>query len=644
MNRFKIIILIILCFQSADLICQIKLPRLISDGVVLQRDAEIKLWGWASPDERVKLIFKGEKYETKADVNGNWFIFIPPQAAGGPYEMSFNASNTIIIQNILFGDVWVCSGQSNMELSMERVKEKYSAVIADSENENIRQFIVPDKYDFKAEHKDLDAGSWESADPGKVLGFSAVAYFFAKELYESYQVPIGLINASLGGSPVESWMSEDALIPFPSAYNELQEFKNDSLIVSIEASDKKRMDNWYQELNQKDKGLTNAQKWYESSLEDNDWGKMEIPGYWANHSVGDINGVVWFRNQIDIPGSMAGKEAKLWLGRIVDQDFAYVNGEQVGTTSYQYPPRRYTVDSNILTEGENIISIRVINQSGEGGFIPDKPYYLAVDNDTVDLKGTWKYKTGATMEPLESQTFVRWKPAGLYNRMIAPLLGFSIKGVIWYQGESNTNAPSQYYETFPSLIVNWRQKWDQGDFPFIYVQLANFMEETDSHAESNWAELRQAQLATLKVPNTGMVVATDLGEWNDIHPLNKEDVGKRLALQARKLAYKEKGIFASSPAPLEADFQQKKVLITFENAGNGLVAKNNDSLRYFSISNDGKNFIWAKAEIDGNKIIVWNENILNPKVVRYAWADNPRSANLYTIDGLPASPFEIRKE
>lgn len=644
MNRLKIILVSIFCFQATNLICQVRLPRLISDGVVLQRRVELKLWGWAAPDETVELVFWGKKYTTRADNNGDWSLILPPQDAGGPFDMIFSADDTIIIRNVLFGDVWVCSGQSNMELTMERVKEKYPSVISESENNYIRQFIVPDKFDFKEAHNDLDGGSWESADPEKMLDFSAVAYFFARELYKKYHVPIGLINASLGGSPVEAWMSEEALKQFPSAYTELQIFKNDSLIAAIGASDRKRINRWYKDLNQRDHGLTENPRWNETAIDDLGWKNIKIPGYWADHMTNNINGAVWFRRKIKLPGSMAGRPGKLWLGRIIDQDSVFINGALVGTTGYQYPPRRYTIGSGILNEGANSIVIRVINSSGKGGFVPDKPYYLAVDQDTIDLKGTWKYKIGATMKPLESQTFIRWKPGGLYNRMIAPLLNISIKGVIWYQGESNTDNPDQYNETFPAMISDWRQKWDQGNFPFIYVQLANFMEKTDMPSESKWAELRQVQLNTLKVPNTGMAVTIDLGEWNDIHPLNKEDVGRRLALQAEKLAYYDTGIFAASPVPARAVFQRDRVLITFKNTGNGLITPDGNPLTYFSISGDGKNFMWAKAEIKGNRVVVQSKKVTNPNVVRYAWADNPNTANLYTKDGLPASPFEIRKD
>lgn len=644
MNNIKIILMIILSLYYSDIFSQIKLPKLISDGVIFQRHTEIKIWGWASANENIELTFKEKTFKTQADKNGEWTIILPSQKAGGPYEMVFQASNKISVNNILFGDIWVCSGQSNMELTMKRVKEKYADFIENSENTNIRQFLVPDEYDFKLEHNDFGNGTWVSANPESLLNFSAVAYFFAKELYDIYQVPIGIINTALGGSPVEAWMSESALKEFPGSYNELQKFKDDKLIREIQETDKNRSDNWYKELNKKDKGLVNTPKWNEPYMNDSDWETMPIPGYWSNYSDGNVNGVVWFRKEIDIPKSMVSEPAKLLLGRIVDQDYVYINGELIGTTGYQYPPRRYMVNSTILKEGKNTIAVRVINNSGKGGFVLDKPYYLIAGNDTIDLKGNWKFKRGTSMEPLESQTFIRCKPAGLYNKMIAPLLNFKIKGAIWYQGESNANNPANYHETFPAMINTWRQNWNQGDFPFIYVQLANFMEETKEPTESNWAELRQAQLETLSVQNTGMVVSIDLGEWNDIHPLNKYDVGKRLALQARRLAYNEQNIFAENPSPEKSLFKQKKVVIYFKNTGKGLIAKEGKELQYFSISGNGKNYVWAKAKIKGNKVIVWNEGIKNPVIVRYAWANNLKSANLYTKDGLPASPFEFRKE
>lgn len=644
MNRINFILVCLLACCSNLIYSQIKLPKLISDGVILQRDTPLNIWGWAAPNEKVTLTFKENKYTVKANVNGDWSIMLPAQASGGSFTMELTASNKITVKDILFGDVWICSGQSNMELPMERVKEKYADVIKNSQNKNIRQFLVPDAYDFKIEHKDVDDGNWQSATPETVLEFSAVAYFFAKEMYEKHKIPIGIINTALGGSPVEAWMSETSLKAFPEAYKELVKFKDDSYIASIEASDKNRSDAWYKEINEKDKGLQEMPNWNETNLEDSDWETMNIPGYWADNSLGYLNGAVWFRKKIEVPKSMIGKPASLWFGRIVDQDFVYVNNELVGTTGYQYPPRRYTTNSTVLKEGLNTIAVRIVNNEGKGGFVSDKPYFLATENDTITLTGSWKYKLGATMNPLMGPTFIRWKPTGLYNKMIAPLLNFKIKGAIWYQGESNTGKPSTYKKALSTMITDWRTAWNQGEFPFIIVQLTNYMQETENPIESSWAELRQAQLETLSVSNTGMAVTIDIGEWNDIHPLNKYDVGVRLSLEAQKLIYNDKDKSLANPIVKKSIFDKKEVIISFDTVGNGLKTRDNMDLRYFSISSDGLNFVWAKAKMKDNKIIVWNDDVINPVAVRYAWANNPKTANLVTKNNLPVSPFEVKKE
>ncbi len=625
--------------NAVDLFGQIKLPRLISDGAVLQRDAKIKLWGWASINEAVSLHFKNKVYTTHANGSGRWEFVIPAQPSGGPFDLMFKGTNEVTIHDVLFGDVWVCSGQSNMELTMDRVKDIYSHVIANSENQNIRQFLVPDKYDFKNEHVDLEGGDWQSANPKNLLSFSAVAYFFAKEIYEKEHVPIGLINAALGGSPVEAWMSEDALISFPKLHDECLKFKNDEFIHDIETSDNKRMKDWYEELDSKDPGILSSPKWTDPKLDDNEWTEMALPGFWADTPLlKNVNGSVWFRRKFNVPKSLTKEPASLWLGRIVDQDSVFVNGKFIGTTGYQYPPRKYTINQGILNEGENLIAIRVINNSGRGGFVPDKPYFIAGPQDTINLTGLWRYKLGAAMPALAGPTAIRWKPTGLYNKMISPLLTFPIKGVIWYQGESNTKLADEYRKLFPALILSWREKWKQGDFPFLFVQLANFMEVKTAPSESDWAALRDAQLHTLAVSKTGMAVAIDLGEWNDVHPLNKLDVGKRLAIIAQHLAYNNRKIIYSGPIYQSAKVVRSKIEISFFNVGSGLIAEGGE-LKYFSIAGVDKKFVWAKAKIEGDKIMVWSDEVVSPAFVRYAWADNPQGANLYNKEGLPASPF-----
>lgn len=634
MKKWVLIIALLSCMKMQ---AEIKLPRLISDGMVLQRETKVKIWGWAASNEKIELVFNAKTYKTTATADGKWLIVLPKQKAGGPYEMTFKGDNTLVVKNILFGDVWLCSGQSNMELPMERLKFKYQKEIANAKNSNIRQFLVPDQYYFAKEKTDLTAGEWISATPNTVLQFSGVAYFFAKELYQEYKIPIGLINSALGGSPAESWISEESVKKFPSYYQEYLSFKEGTLEKKIEEKESKINADWYQLLNKRDLGV--QKHWATTEAEGSDWSTMNVPGYWADNGFQNINGAVWFKKEFNLTNLKVTRPT-LILGRIVDADSVFVNGKFVGTTSYQYPPRIYSFDSSILKEGKNEITIRVINNSGKGGFVPDKAYQLVLDTDTIDLKGSWKYKLGAKMEPLSSQTFVRWKPVGLYNAMIAPLKNYAIKGVIWYQGESNTKKPSEYADLMGTLIQNWRTVWQQGNFPFLYVQLPNFMEPKREPGESDWAEIRQQQKKNLAIANTGMAVAIDVGEWNDIHPLNKFDVGYRLALQAKKMAYGEKNRVASGPLFTKMTSKGSQLLLKFTEVGSGLLIKGSQTLRGFAVAGQDGKFVWADAKIVGSDVLVGNASIAKPIKVRYGWADNPVEANLYNNENLPASPFE----
>lgn len=635
----KTIFFSVLIFSTFAALAQVRLPKLISNGMVLQRDIPVKIWGWASKNEPINIQFGGKDYNIKADNDGNWEMFLPAKKAGGSYEMSFTAKNKIILKNIVFGDVFLCSGQSNMELPMARLIDKYPDVIANSENSNIRQFLVPDEYDFNQERADFSSGSWQAANPKSVLDFSGVAYFFALEINKKQNIPVGIINAALGGSPAQAWISEKGIKKFPNYYEEAQKFKSNALITEIESSDQVLSNNWYKNLNSKDEGIKNNWK---ANIDVQNWDEMNIPGYWANESLGKINGVVWFKKDINIPKSMIGKPVKLLLGRIVDADSVFINGKFVGFTSYQYPPRRYLFNGDILKEGKNTITVKLINNSGNGGFVPDKNYQLIADKDTINLTGKWKYKLGVKTDPSPSQTFVRWKPVGLYNAMIAPLKNYRVKAALWYQGESNTSNSKEYGSLMQDLITDWRESLSSPALPFIYVQLPGFMESSANPTESNWAELREQQRQLLAVKNTAMVVAIDLGEWNDIHPLNKKDVGKRLALQAEYLIYGDLKTVHSGPTFKSVVLNNAKLVLTFDNVGKGLIAKGNSELKYFAIAGADKKFVWAKTEINANKIVVWNNTISNPVYVRYAWSDNPQNANLYNKDGLPASPFEIK--
>jgi len=629
--------LLLSAFQSA--ICQVRLPRLISDGMVLQRDAAVRVWGWASPGEKVTMRFLGRTDTATTAADGKWAMVLSPMKAGGPYTMQVDGNNHIVLNDILIGDVWVCSGQSNMVLPMERVRPRYEDIIARSENPSIRQFIVPQKYDFDAPQTELQSGRWESANPWSVLHFTAAGYFFARTLGEKYHVPIGLINASVGGTPIESWMSRDALKEFPAAIEMAERFKDGSYIDSVRRENGKVSNAWYARVWQSDEGLTGQIPWYDAAYDASDWSTMELPAYWADEGLGRTNGVVWFRKEFDVPAALAGKPAKLLMGRIVDADYDYINGVLVGSVSYQYPPRRYDVAPGLLKAGKNIIVVRVINTGGRGGFIKDKPYELRIGNHVISLAGRWKYKVGVVARPMLPSITIQYQPLGLFNGMIAPLLNATIKGVIWYQGESNTWRPSGYGEMFAAMVTDWREKWGEGNSPFIYVQLPNYGEALDQPSESGSAELREAQLKTLALPNTGMAVTIDVGEWNDIHPLDKSDVGRRLALAAENVAYGDATVVPSGPIYRSMRTEGNRIIISFTNIGSGLMAKGGGPLKRFEICGSDGKFVWAKARIVGDSVVVWSDSVSVPTAVRYAWADNPAGANLYNREGLPASPF-----
>jgi len=386
-------------------------------------------------------------------------------------------------------------------------------------------------------------------------------------------------------------------------------------------------------------------KWYDPSYIPRSWRTINIPGYWEDQGIKDLNGVVWYRKEIDIPAAMTGKEAKLFLGRIVDADELYINGKLVGNTTYQYPQRRYKLPEGILKEGKNLFVIRVTNTGGKGGFVPDKPYCLFAGTDTVDLKGTWHYKVGDVFAPFTGGgggggLSFQNQPTALYNAMVAPGIRYTIKGFCWYQGESNSAKPDEYAKLLPALIRDWRTKWNQGPLPFLNVQLPGFMDYNYLPVESNWAAMRESQLKALSVENTAMVVAIDLGEWNDIHPDNKKTVGDRLALAAFKTAYGE-NIIHSGPIAQEVSADGNKLIIRFTHIGAGSTTSDGEAPAEFAIAGADKKFVWAKARIEGDKIIVWNDQVAQPFYVRYAWADNPVNPNLFNKEGLPASPFQL---
>ncbi|WP_082505049.1 sialate O-acetylesterase [Chryseobacterium sp. Leaf405] len=628
---FKILILFIgaLCFSLIN--AKVKLPALVSDGMVLQRNQKLNIWGKANANEKVEVKFLNKNYKTSADQKGNWKIVLPEQKAGGPYTMTINE---LTLKDIMIGEVWLASGQSNMELPMRRLTPLYANEIKNANNQNIRFFTVPQKYNFKSPQTELDGGKWEATNPQTILNFSGVAYFFAKDVSEKEKVAVGIIHSSLGGSPIQAWMDENSLKKYPEYLDEAKKWQNDDLIKSTESNEQALSKAWYGELDQSDLGLN--QHWEKFDLNDSDWKTMQIPGSWEDKE-GSFDGSVWFRKEIILTKNQAGKPTFLNLGRIKDADVTYINGTKVGNVTYEYPPRWYDIPAGVLKEGKNVIAVRISNGSEKGQFIADKPYYLEIDGQKIDLKSEWKYKIGAKVDRMApGQTFIRWKPTGLYNAMINPLINYNITGALWYQGESNTGKPKEYGDLLTTMITDWRSKWNNKEMPFFIVQLANFMESKSQPVESNWAELREQQSqVSLKVPNTGLAVIIDIGEWNDIHPLNKKTVGDRLALQAMKIAY-DKNVISDGPVYQSMKIEGNKIILSFKNGSDDFAPIS--KLKGFAIKNSDGKWVLATAKIEGKKLVVWNDSVKNPVAVRYDWADNP-DGNLKNKTGLPASPF-----
>lgn len=637
----KKLIIATVCLVHAVAFCQIKQPKLIVDGMVIQRHERFPLWGYAQAGDKITVTYKGKQLKAITNPEGIWEVTLNTGKAGGPYDITISADDEIkTIKNVLIGDVYVTSGQSNMELPMYRVAPLYSDEMETANYPHIRYFEVPQYYDFQRPKKDLPSGNWVQIDTSTISKVSAVAYFFAKEIHTDIGVPVGIINSALGGSPIESWLDEEALKSFPIAFAEAQQYKNQSYIDSIQQSDRERASKWYSEINATDTGLQENWKTKKNGFEG--WNTMNIPGYWADTDLGAVNGVVWFTKTFEVPSKAADKEAKVELGRIVDADSVFVNGEFIGNTTYQYPPRWYTIPADVLKEGKNRMTIRIINEQGRGGFVEDKPYELRLSDDTINLKGEWKYKLGAEMPLLRSQTFIRWKATGLYNAMMNPLIHYPISGILWYQGESNVRNATAYDDLIKTMITDWRKKWNDQDLPFLAVQLANYLAASTQPTDSDWAVLRESQASILDLENTALAVAIDVGEWNDIHPLNKQAVGHRLALGAKKMVY-DQDIVYSGPKYKSHSIKDGKVRVKFETFGSDLKVDGKE-LNGFAIAGADGKFYWADAQVvSGNTVMLKNDQVAHPKYIRYAWADNPDTANLYNEEGLPTIPFRTDK-
>lgn len=544
--RFRLGVAALLCLCTVSAAeAKVKLPALISDGMVLQREQPVKIWGTADAGESVQVTFekknapavavKGGKlkspFTATTDTNGKWSITLPSLKAGGPYTLQIN---DIELKNILIGDVWLCSGQSNMELPVGRVTDMFRDEIAAYSNEKIRHLIVPKVYNFRAPQEDTPPAVWKALTQENVMSFSALAYFFAKAYYEKTGVPVGLINASWGGTPVEAWISEEGLKEFPKYLNDKRRYEDDAYRENVKKVDGENFYHWNTTLYGADAGLHEATPWYAADYDDSHWKSVDMfSSEWNNNGLNPINGSHWFRREVEVPQSWNAQRATLRLGCMVDADSVYVNGTFVGTTAYQYPPRIYTIPQGVLKPGKNNITIRLISNGGRAHFVKEKPYKIICNNEEVSLEGEWKHRLGAIMPNAPGSTSFFYKPVCLYNAMIAPLENCTFKGVIWYQGESNVSQRNEYAALLTAMIADWRTTFSGPELPFYIVELADFLSKDNVYGRKTWAEMRQEQAKAAQTnKHATLIKNSDLGEWNDIHPLDKKTLGQRIAQSA----------------------------------------------------------------------------------------------------------------
>jgi sialate O-acetylesterase len=599
--------------------------------MIIQRDIPAKLWGWAEKGETVTLTFNGQTVKVKTGKDGIWNAQLKAMPYGGPYEMTVRGkTNTITLKNILIGDVWVCSGQSNMEWILYNANRGQEE-IKNADYPNIRLLTI-NKAVSNVPLQNADSEGWEICSPKTADDFSAVGYFFGRELYKNLNIPIGLINTSWGGTVVETWTSIPSMQPFTEYKKKLDELQSPSFVQKLGKREKADIN----QLLKTEPGI--LEKWYLPETDFSPWKTTAVPGDWSRINING-DGVVWYRKEFTLSEEQAQGAITNAIGGIYDWDETYLNGRLIGRTHEYSADRQYTVCPEGLKSGKNLLVVKVVNTGGSAGFYhqADK-IYCQTNGSRISLAGEWQYRP-STIITADETVGPNDYPALLYNAMIAPLIPFPIKGAIWYQGESNADEAYKYRSLFPAMITDWRKAWNQPDFPFYFVQLANFMDPPAQPGNSAWAELREAQHLTLKLPHTGEAVIIDIGDAKDIHPRNKQDVGYRLALNALAKTY-NKDVEYSGPEYRSLQIKGNQVILSFDHSEKGLIAKGRYGyLHGFSIAGADRKFVWAQARIEGNTVIVGSEEVKNPVAVRYAWATNPEDANLYNAEGLPASPF-----
>lgn len=641
MKRLATICILLFCLSFActfSTLAKVRPAHIYSSNMVLQQGQENPIWGWAARGEKISIRFAGKTILAKANSSGRWSAKLPVLDCGGPYDMVIQGSDTITFSNILVGEVWICSGQSNMEFTVSNTKNA-KIEIASANFPRMRLFTVAKKISGLP-LEDLEAGEWIICTPENIKEFSSVAYFFGRSLYQELDVPIGLIQASWGGTVAESWISERTIENDPDFREKLHELngfdleKNEEQKIVASRIIRK-------EIGCRDVGLNKGVAVYaDPSLKESGWTDIDVLKPWEEGGYPYVDGIAWYRLTLDLTEKQAKTAVEIHLGTIGDSDITWINGVKIGSTGIFKRKRIYPIPSGTLKPGKNVVAIRVEDREGDGGLYGDPAdKYLKTGKERINLSQGWKIKvTEARTNYTEIDP--NYFPTLLYNGMINPVIPYGIKGVIWYQGESNVDRAKQYQRIFPNLITDWRNNWNQGIFPFLFVSLANYQKPVTCPSESNWAELREAQTRALLLPETGMALAIDLGEESDIHPKNKQEVGRRLALCALKVGY-DKNIVFSGPIYQSVAFVGKNAMLSFTETGSGLTVQNKYGyINGFTVAGSDRKFVWAKAFITGDHtILVYSDEVENPVAVRYGWANNPDDLDLYNKEGLPANPF-----
>lgn len=631
-------LLLALLVINGSCFSQISLPKMFGNDMVLQRNILIPVWGNADAGATIIARLDNKTATTKADEKGKWSLKFPKMKAGGPFTLTIEETgkpkNKITFSNILIGDVWLASGQSNMELEVQQAKNSKNE-IAHATYPKIR-FLVVEHDKQPNPLNDIRSGKWKICDTTNVKNWSAVAYYFARKIHCDNKVPVGIIQSSWGGTPVEAWTSRSMLLTSPITRAKM--LGVDSL--RIDAGDLAADSiNWERIWNIVYNPQNNADKTVpKTDFNDGNWLPVEMPALMKDFSIGNYEGMIWLRKKITLPESFNKKDLTINLGHPEMNYSLYFNGEEICKNVWNSNKKHsYTIPARLVRQRENLITLRIAMMWGGGGLNqPAEDLYITDSSSKISIAGKWLYSKNQETDFPKMNNY-QYYPAFLFNGMINPVIPYGIKGFIWYQGESNASAAYDYRKLFPMLITDWRQRWGQGHLPFLFVQLANYMKTKPQPSESEWAELREAQTLTLSLPNTGMACIIDLGEGNDIHPKNKQDVGQRLALIANKIVYKQDGIICS-PAYKNYRKEGNHLRISFTNVGSGLSTRDGKELKGFAIAGKDKKFYWANATIKGNEVIVYCDKVTEPVAVRYAWADNPE-CNLINSEGLPAVPF-----